>query len=146
MIALIRPDSWDLPLFVHVLGAVVLFGGVGAVVLLAGAALHYDAHALMLRRTAFITTLVLVWPSYIVMRVGAQWILDREGLDKNQPGWVGAGFAVSDGGILVLALITVLGWLSPRRPGAGKFLAGLAVLYAIALGVAWFAMSAKPGA
>jgi hypothetical protein len=146
MIALIRPDSWDLPLFVHVLGAVVLCGGVGAVVLRAGAALHYDAHALMLRRTAFITTLVLVWPSYIVMRVGAQWILDREGLDKNQPGWVGAGFAVSDGGILVLALITVLGWLSPRRPGAGKFLAGLAVLYAIALGVAWFAMSAKPGA
>jgi hypothetical protein len=145
MIALIRPDSWDLPLFVHVLGAIVLFGGVGAVVLLAGAALRYDAQALMLRRTAFITTLVLLWPSFIVMRVGAQWILSREGLDKNPPGWVGAGFAVSDGGILVLALITLLGWLSPRRPTAGKFLAGLALLYAIALGVAWFAMTAKPG-
>ena len=45
-----------------------------------------------------------------------------------------------------IALITLLGWLSPRRPGAGKFLAGLAGLYLVALGVAWFAMSAKPGA
>jgi hypothetical protein len=145
MIALIRPESWALPLFVHVLGAIVLFGGVGAVALMAVAALRYDAHALMLRRMAFVTTLVLVWPSYAVMRGGGQWILSREGLDKQTPGWVGAGFAVSDGGILVLALITLLGWISPRRPGAGKFLAGLAVLYAIALGVAWFAMSAKPG-
>jgi hypothetical protein len=148
MIALVRPGAWDFPLFVHVLGAIVLFGGVGSVALLAFAALRYDAQAALLRRAAFMTTLLVVWPSYVVMRVGAQWILTREGLDQNPPGWVGWGFAVSDGGIVVLALITLLGRLSmsPRRPQAGKFLAGLTVLYVIALGLAWFAMSAKPGA
>lgn len=145
MIALIRPHSWDLPLFVHVFGAIFLFGGVAAVALLSLGALREQAHAAMLRRTAFGTTVLLVWPSYVVMRVGAQWILSREGLDKVTPSWVNYGFAVSDAGILVLAAITLLGWLAPRRPGAGRFLAGLSVLYLIALGVAWFAMTAKPG-
>lgn len=146
MIAVVRPDSWDLPLFVHIVGAVLLFGGVAAVALLAVSALKGQAHAALLRRTAFATTVLLVWPSYVVMRVGAQWILSREGLDQSPPGWVGVGFAVSDAGILVLAVITLLGWLAPRRPRAGTFLAALSVLYLIALGVAWFAMSAKPGA
>jgi hypothetical protein len=146
MIALVRPDTWDLPLFVHVLGAIVLFGGVGAVALLAVAALRYDRHAAMLLRTSFGTTLFVIWPSYVVMRVGAQWILSQENLEKVTPGWVGVGFAVSDAGILILAVITLLGWLAPRRPKAGKFLAGLSILYLLALGVAWFAMSAKPGA
>ena len=144
MIAVIRPHAWDLPLFMHVLGAILLFGGVAAVALLSFAALREQAHAALLRRTAFATTVLVVWPAYVVMRVGAQWILSREGLDQNPPGWVGAGLAVSDAGILILAVITLLGWLAPRRPQAGKFLAGLSVLYLIALGVAWFAMTAKP--
>lgn len=144
MIAVIRPHAWDLPLFLHVLGAILLFGGVAAVALLSLGALREQGHAALLRRTAFAATVLVVWPSYVVMRVGAQWILTREGLDGGPPGWVGVGLAVSDAGILVLALITLLGWLAPRRPGAGKFLAGLSVLYLIALGVAWFAMSAKP--
>jgi hypothetical protein len=146
MIAIVRPHAWDLPLFLHVFGAIVLFGGVAAVALLSSSALREQAHAALLRRTAFITTLVVVWPSYVVMRVGAQWILSREGLDKVTPSWVNYGFAVSDAGILILAAITLLGWLAPRRPGAGKFLAALSVLYLVALGVAWFAMTAKPGA
>jgi hypothetical protein len=146
MVAIVRPEAWDFPLFVHVLGAIVLFGAVGCVALLAIAALRYDGQAALLRRTAFATTVLLVWPSYVVMRVGAQWILSREGLDKVTPSWVNYGLAVSDAGILILAAITLLGWLAPRRPRTGKFLAALSVLYLIALGVAWFAMTAKPGA
>ena len=34
MLAMIRPDSWNLPLFLHVLGAIALFGGTLAVVVL----------------------------------------------------------------------------------------------------------------
>jgi hypothetical protein len=146
MIAIMRPHAWDFPLFLHVVGAIFLFGGVATVALLSLGALREQAHAAMLRRTAFVTTLLLVWPSFVVMRVGAQWILSREGLDKVTPSWVNYGFAVSDAGILVLAVITLLGWLAPRRPKAGKFLAALSVLYLLALGVAWFAMTAKPGA
>jgi hypothetical protein len=133
-------------LFAHVLGAIVLFGGVAAVAVLAVAAARDGASALLLQRVAFATTLIVVWPGYVLMRVGAQIVANNEHLDKNAPGWLNVGFAVSDAGILVLALVTLLGWLAPRRPQAGKFLAGLSVLYVIALGVAWFAMSAKPGA
>ena len=31
MLAVIRPDSWNLPLFLHVLGATVLFGATATV-------------------------------------------------------------------------------------------------------------------
>lgn len=146
MLAVLRPDSWDFPLFVHVFGAVVLFGGVGAVTTLAAASIgRGPEQTRLLRRLAFVTTLAVIWPAYIVMRAGAQWILTREGLDKDSPGWVGVGMAVSDGGFVVLVLITVAAWVSLRRPRAGSFLAGLSGLYLIALVVAWFAMTAKPG-
>jgi hypothetical protein len=146
MIASICGPICGTPLFLHVLGAIALFGGVASVAVLSVVALRERAHTVMLQRAAFITTLLLVWPAYVVMRVGAQWVASNEHLDKNPPGWVGVGLAVSDIGILILAVITLLGWLAPRRPRAGTFLAGLSVLYVIALGVAWFAMSAKPGA
>jgi hypothetical protein len=146
MIASICGPTCGTPLFLHVLGAIALFGGVGSVAVLALVALREPTHTVMLQRAAFITTLLLVWPAYVVMRVGAAWVASNEHLDKNPPGWVGVGLAVSDIGIVILAVITLLGWLAPRRPRAGTFLAGLSVLYVIALGVAWFAMSAKPGA
>ena len=103
MIALIRPDSWDFPLFVHVLGAIALFGGVGTLVLLSFAAQRIPAQAVFARRIAFTTLVAVVWPAYIVMRVGAQWIYSKEDLNPDMPTWIG-------------------------------------------LGVAWWAMSAKPGA
>ena len=147
MLAIVRPTSWEFPLFLHVLGAVVLFGGVASLVVVSFAGLRIAEHAAMLRRLAFVTMLVLVWPAYVVMRVGAQWILSREGLESNSPDWVGVGFAVADGGVVVLLLLTLLGWLALRRqPKAAPFFAWLSAIYLVALGVAWWAMSAKPGA
>jgi len=145
VIAALRPDAWDFPLFLHVLGAVLLFGGSASLAVLSIAGLRIPEHAVLLRVLAFRTTLIVVWPAYLVMRVGAQWILSREGLEDNSPGWVGVGFIVSDAGVVVLLLLTLLGWLARRRPRAGTWFAGLSVLYLVALGVAWFAMSAKPG-
>lgn len=146
MIATLRPDSWDPPLFLHVLGAVLLFGGTASIAIVSLAGLRIPEQAALLRTVAFRTMLVVVWPSYVLMRAAAQWILSREGLDEDTPGWVGVGFAVSDAGIVVLLLLTLLGWLALRRARAGAWFAGLSVLYLAALGVAWFAMSAKPGA
>ena len=133
------------PLFVHVFGAIVLVGGVATVVLLAFAALRIPGRAVLLRRLAFGTTLVVVWPGYVVMRVGAQWVASHEGLANSKATWIGVGFGVSDGGVIVLALLTLAAWLAMRRPRAGEFLAGLASLYLVALGVAWFFMSTKAG-
>src|SRR5207244_9168559 len=103
--------------------------------------------AVFARRLAFTTLLAVVWPSYVVMRVGAQWIYSREDLHPTTPTWIAVGIAIGDGGALVLVALTVLGWLSLRRkPGVVRYFAGLASLYLVALGVAWWAMSAKPGA
>jgi hypothetical protein len=146
VIATLRPDSWDVPLFLHVLGAVLLFGGVASLAVVSLAGLRIPDHAALLRTLAFRTVLFVVWPAYVVMRAGAQWILSREGLDDDAPGWVGVGFVVSDVGIVVLLVLTLLGWLALRRPRIASWFAGLAVLYLVALGVALFAMSAKPGA
>ena len=132
------------PLFVHVLGATLLFGTLLAVTTLAFASIRIVEQGPLLRRLAFTVMLAGVWPSYILMRVGAQWVLSHEGLDDDPPGWVGVGFLVSDAGILVLLVLTLLGWLGLRRPRAGMWLAGLAAFYLVALGVAVFAMSAKP--
>ena len=133
------------PLFLHVLGATLLFGALLAVTTLGFASLRIVDHGPLLRRLAFTIMLAGVWPSYILMRVGAQWVLSHEGLDDNPPGWVGVGFLVSDAGIMVLLVLTLLGWLGLRRPRAGVWFAGLAAIYLVALGVAVFAMSAKPG-
>ena len=134
----------DAPLFVHVLGATLLFGTVLTVATLAFAALRVTDQAAMLRRLAFTITLVGVWPAYILMRVGAQWVLTHEGLDKSTPHWVDVGYVVSDVGILLLLALTLLGWLALRRGRLTAWFAGLAVVYLVALGVAWFAMSGKP--
>jgi hypothetical protein len=147
VIALIRPDAWNFPLFVHVLGAIVLFGGIGAVVLLSFAAQRMPTQAVFARRLAFTTLITVVWPAYVVMRVGAQWIYSKEDIHPDMPRWIGVGIAVGDGGALVLIALTVLGWFAlKRRPGVARYFAGLASLYLVALAVAWWAMSAKPGA
>ena len=134
----------DAPLFVHVLGATLLFGALLAVTTLGFASLRIVDHGSLLRRLAFTVMLAGVWPSYILMRVGAQWVLSHEGLDNSPPGWVGVGFLVSDVGIVVLLVLTLLGWLGLRRPRVGVWFTGLAAIYLLALGVAVFAMSAKP--
>jgi hypothetical protein len=147
MIAFLRPDAWDFPLFVHVLGAMALFGGVGAIFLLSLAGQRMPEQAVFARRTAFVTLLAVVWPAYVVMRVGAQWIFDKEDLDPDMPTWISTGIVVGDGGALVLIALTVLGWLALRRkPSVARYFAGLAGVYLVALVVAWWAMTAKPGA
>jgi hypothetical protein len=147
VIAFLRPDSWDFPLFVHVLGAIALFGGIAALVMVSYAGIRIPEHAPMLRSLAFKLTLLVVWPAYVVMRVGAQWIYDKEDLDPDFPGWIAVGVTVGDGGVIVLLILTVLGWLTlRRRPTWTRYFAGLATVYLVALGVAWWAMSAKPGA
>ena len=85
------------------------------------------AQAEFARRTAFVTLLAVVWPAYIVMRVGAQWIFDKEDDSiTGTPTWLAAGIAVGDGGVLVLIGLTVLGWLAlRRRPSVGRYFAGL---------------------
>ena len=148
MLAAIRPDSWNLPLFLHVLGAMVLAGGTGAVVVLGVGRHRYSQHAALLARLSFRTLVFLVLPAWIVMRVGAQLIEDKE-FPHNSPGWMNVGFTVSEGGLLILIAAGILAWFGLRRGGMGRAAAAvpaLAAFYLVALAVAWWAISAKPGA
>ena len=150
-LAVLRPHRWDFPLFLHVLGSTVLFGATLTAAVLGVAAVRRHDLAPLFARLAFRTTLLGVVPAWILARVAGQWILDREkhqipGLDNK--GWVGVGFVVTDAGVVVIVALLVLGYLSARREGAGRLATAFAVLapvYLVALGVAWFAMSAKPG-
>jgi hypothetical protein len=100
MVAAIRPDAWNLPLFLHVLGAMLTFGAVGAVALLSFAARgRVPEQGLLLRRWALWTGLLGVVPAFVLMRVAAQWIADKEypGNAKT-PGWLDVGFIVTGAG------------------------------------------------
>lgn len=133
------------PLYVHVVGTTVLFGGVLAVTILAlAASWRPPEQALVLRRVAFWATLCLVVPAYIASYAGGLWVLNHEHLDKDTPGWANVGFRILDAGGIAILLMLLLGWLSRKHPRLGPWVAALGVLYVVALGVAWFAMSYKP--
>jgi uncharacterized membrane protein len=142
MLALIRPDSWNFPLFLHILGATVLFGTTATVAIVGFAGRGRPEYGQLLARVAQRTYLLGIIPAYIVMRVGAQWIDSKAFPNGGEPGWVGVGFAVSDAGVILLLIVGIL--LAVRRQRVLLGVPLLTALYVIALGVAWVAMSGKP--
>ena len=144
LLAAVRPEGLDLPLFVHVLGAVALVGAAATAAAVAVGS-RTDA-ADWSRRLAFRLALLATLPAYIVMRVGAEWIRVAEFGDSSSAGWIVLGYITADGGLVLLILATVLVWLSARRRSA-RLAATAAVLLGIAV-VAWvvtaWAMTAKP--
>jgi hypothetical protein len=146
MLAVIRPDSWNLPLFLHVLGATVLFGATATVAIVGFAGRTHAPQAPMLARVGLKTFLFGIIPGFILMRAAAGWIADKEFPDKT-PGWVDVGFAVTEPGAILLIALGILAWMSVRRQGVGRIAVAVPVLasiYLVALGIAWWAMSAKP--
>ena len=88
-LALIRPDSWNFPLFVHIVGAVLFAGGVLTCATILGFA-RGDARFL---RFGYWALVAVALPGYIVLRVGAEWIYSKEGWDDvdNTPNWLDIG-------------------------------------------------------
>ena len=150
MIAIVRPNDWELPLFLHVLGAMVLVGTlVVAVAALAGEWRAREARdAAALRRLAFGTLLAGALPSYVLMRVGAEWIGSEENVDELDAAWVDIGYVIADLGLVVLIAATVVAWIAVRRGAAGRSLSRVAaVLSAVLLAafvVAVWVMTTKP--
>ena len=150
MLAAIRPDAWNLPLLLHVLGAMLLVGSL----LLAGSALVLAVRegSAPLARTGFRSLLLGVLPAWILMRVGAGWIADKENLSDSSAAWIGMGFTTADGGLLFIVIATVLAGLAARRmtrsgrPGGGTgwAAAGLVGLLLLAYLFTVWAMTTKP--
>jgi hypothetical protein len=143
MLALVRPDSWDFPLFLHVFGAVVLVGAVAATVATAASSQRLP----WLRPIVLRTVLAVVIPAWILMRFAGQWIDSKEDI-PGDPTWLGIGFMVGDAGVLFLIVTAIVSWVGARRPERrwpGQTVAVIAGIYLAALLVAMFAMSGKPG-
>ena len=119
-LAAIRPDSWNFPLFVHVLGAMVLVGG-----LLTGASTLASARGnVRFLRLGYWTLLAVALPGYVIMRIGAEWIYSKEGWDKLPdeaiPAWINIGYIVADVGALLVLIALILGGIGVRRLRDGK--------------------------
>jgi hypothetical protein len=141
VLAAIRPDAWNIALFVHILGAMALVGSLALVlVALAGRDLRLGYRALLFG----------VLPGWIVMRGGAEWIAEKEKVNdlKPVPSWVDVGYSVSDPMLLLIIIATVCAGLAVRRQRQGGPLRGTALVMTaitlVAAFVAIWAMSTKP--
>ena len=152
LLASIRPDDWNFPLFLHVLGAMTLVGSVALVLLSLVSARTGDSAAGL--RLAFRSLLFGVIPAWIVMRIGAQWIASKEGLDDldKPPAWVDIGFLTSEPTLLLLIIATVCAGIAARRARTGGRAFGglntaalvLVTITLLAYVLAIWAMSTKP--
>jgi hypothetical protein len=149
-IATIRPDAWNFPLLLHLIGAMAM---VGSLILAASALVlsWRDGNAALVR-LGYRSLLVGALPAWLVMRVGGEWIASKEDLTgSSAPSWVKIGFNTADIGLLLLVIATVIAGLAVRRiarneaPGPlGRAPAGLVSLLLIAYLVAIWAMTTKP--
>jgi hypothetical protein len=147
-VAAIRPDEWNFPLLLHILGAMVLMGAV----LAGGSALALARGEARLERVGYRALLIVALPAWILMRVAAEWIYAEEGWDDvpSEPDWLGIGFIVGDISGLLLLIALVTGGIGVRRlsRGAGAGLRRTAMVLSwvilVALVIATWAMGAKP--
>ena len=143
MIAILQEGRAELPLFLHVLGAVAVAGATAAAFV---AALSSQRRQ-WLKPILWRVMLVAVLPAWLLMRVAGQWTESKEDI-PGDPGWLGVGFLVGDAGLILLLAATILSWVGTRRPERAwpaKAVAAIVGLYLIALFVAMFAMTGKPG-
>jgi cytochrome b561 len=149
--ATVRPDAWNFPLFLHVGGAMALVASL--VMALYTIRVARDRGDQPAAQFAFRTLWRFTLPAYIVMRVGAQWIVSKEHLENSKDAWIGIGFSTSDLGLLLLLIGLLLTGLMARRAKQGTPVAGagqlraagiLAGILLVAYIVTIWAMTTKP--
>ena len=152
MVAAIRPSDVELPLFLHVLGAMLL---VGALLVVAVTSLRArrlpEPDAVPVTRFALRALLIGVIPAYVLMRVGAQWTeAAADYPDDFDPAWIGIGYITADAGVVLILISAILSGIGLRRlrrgsgSGLGTAVGVISALLLAAYLVAVWAMTAKP--
>jgi hypothetical protein len=170
-LAKLRPDSFNLPLLVHVTGAMILVGGM----LGAAAALMLARGDARKLKVGYYSLLFVAFPGLILTKLGATAIWHKESSHSligaafphpNDPHWIMIGGTMLDGGAGLLVLALILGWFGLRRMGGaesdslskipvvkkmtGETLLKLTSLISVVLLAAYvlaiWAMATKPGA
>ena len=153
MLAAIRDGSVNFPLFLHVLGAMLLIGSLAAVAYVTVLGWRAPERAAGLSRFGLKTLLVGVLPAYLLMRVGAQWTESEENFPEDfDPAWLGIGYITADIGALLVLISIILAAIGLRRsrdggPGGVRFARIVGVVCMLLLAayvVAVWAMTAKP--
>ena len=147
MLAAIRPDSVNLPLFLHVLGAMLLVGFLFAVAFAWILGRRSPERAPALARFGLKTLLLGVLPSYILMRIGAQWVeAEQDYPDDFDPAWIGIGYITADIGALLILISAILAGVGLRRGNVqlARIVGVVSVILLAAFLVAVWAMTAKP--
>jgi protein-S-isoprenylcysteine O-methyltransferase Ste14 len=144
MLAIVgRPESWNLPLFLHVVGATVVTGATAAAFVFAMSEPRWPWLRPVLARTLLLAT----FPAWILMRAGGAWEDSRSPIGDSST-WLGIGYIVGDAGFVLLIVAMIFASVGVRRPKRTWPIRGVAVItgvYLIALLVAMFAMTGKPG-
>jgi len=143
MVAILRPDSWNFPLFLHVLGAMTVTGATAAAFVGAVASRRRPWLRVFVARTL----LLAVFPAWLLMRLGGAWEDSRSSIGDGQT-WLDIGYLVGDAGFVLLIVAMILGAVAVRRPQRRWPIQAVAVItgvYFLALLVAAFAMTGKPG-
>jgi hypothetical protein len=150
-LAAIRPDAWNFPLLLHVLGATTLVGALALAT--ASLAAAWSNGSAALTRLGFRALLWAGLPAWIVTRASAEWIRDKEGISTDDaPDWIDLGYAISDQGFLLLVVAAILTGIGTRRAARGtgsavtldRVAVVLLAVSVIAYLVAVWAMTTKP--
>ena len=147
MLAAIRPDSVNFPLFLHVLGAILLVGCLFAVAFATVLGRRSPDRAEGMARFGLKTLLFGVLPSYILMRIGAQWVeAEQDYPDDFEATWIDVGYITADIGALLILISAILAGFGLRRGNVrlARIVGVVSVILLAAFLVAVWAMTAKP--
>jgi len=153
MLAAIRDGSVNFPLFLHVLGAMLLLGTLATVAYVTIAGWRSPERAGALSRFGLKALLIAVFPAYLLMRIGAQWTESQENFpDDFDPAWIGIGYITADIGALFVLISIILSAIGLRRSredstrsvSLARIVGVISVVLLAAYVVAVWAMTAKP--
>ena len=131
-----RPDSWNLPLLIHITGAMILVGGVlGA----RRGARAGSAATCGKVKLGYYSLLFVAFPGLVLTKIGATAIWSKESSHSfigaafphtDDPRWIMIGGTALDGGAGLLVLALILGWFGLRRMDGseGDFLTKIPVV------------------
>ena len=140
------------PLFLHVLGAMLLVGTLLTVAIAILLSWRGRWASPGLTRFGLLALPIGVVPAYVLMRIGAQWTESREKLpdEVEDSTWLGIGYLTADigGALILIAVIVALFGLRKLKTGGGTGLARasgiISMVLLAAYVVAVWAMSTKP--
>ncbi len=146
MVAAIRSHAIDLPLFFHVLGAIVLFGATTTTLALATAS-RRGQNLVALARGSLGISLLCALPAWVVLFVFGSATKSKEHLPSGL-NWVDVPSAIAGVGLVVLLASTGAAFAWSRHPQGTwqpRAVSLLSAAYLVALAFAWWVMTAKPG-